>query len=317
MVNRGTSTNMAINKKGIFFTLATIILLSIFVISHTVRSGFQERETLTQRVTSMNNFIFSLEKDIARQIYISGFRAILSVENYITTNGTFIDNAALALTEALINGTIKNQTAALMTDYRLADWNARITNLSDKISLITNYTIEEVTITQDKPWEVRIDAKIRLRIQDKGNLAHWDTQKLITTRVVIEGFEDPLYLIHSNGLVVNKIQRTPYTGFVSGSDVTNLTNHLSKSYYIASPTGPSFLNRLEGKTNPNAYGIESLINLANFTQQGVGIQDKSVVDYIYFSSANPTAYKIQGMQSWFKLDDPHLDTYGVRHLVTS
>ena len=306
---------MAVNKKGIFFTLATIIILSIFVISYTVRSGFQERETLTQRVTSMNNFVFSLEKDITRQIYISGFRAILSLENYITTNGTFIDNAALALTEALINGTIKNQTATLMTNYRLADWNARITNLSDKVSLITNYTIESVTVTQDTPWGVRIDAKIHLIIQDKGNLAQWNTQKVISTNIVIEGFEDPLYLIHSNGLVVNKIQRTPYTGFAAGTDVTNLTNHLSSSDYITTPASPSFLNRLEGKTNPNAYGIESLINLANFTQQGVGIQDKSAVDYIYVSSSNPPAYKIQGMPSWFKLDDPHLDIYGVRHLV--
>jgi len=126
-----------------------------------------------------------------------------------------------------------------------------------------------------------------------------------------------MYLIETNGRIVRKIQKTPYYPFVDKTNVSNLTAHLYGSYYVASPFAPSFLQRFEGKkiADPSGNGIESLVNIEELVKKGIQPKTKTVVDYIYFSSNNPPSYQIQGMPSWFRIDNEHLDLYGVRGLV--
>ena len=102
-----------------------------------------------------------------------------------------------------------------------------------------------------------------------------------------------------------------YYPFANGTDVTNLFKHAENSFYINSTTAPSFLNRLEGKFTPDPNGIESLVYLPNLPLS----KDKSCVDYIYFSSNDPTTGHIQGMPSWFKLDDDHIVSYNLTGLA--
>ena len=100
------------------------------------------------------------------------------------------------------------------------------------------------------------------------------------------------------------------------TDVSNLQKHVDNSLYINSSLAPSFLDRLQGKLSANANGIESLVNLQKLSNQGLSISSKSVVDYIYFSSNNPSSYNINGMYNWFRLDNDHLDIYKVRNLTS-
>ena len=100
---------------------------------------------------------------------------------------------------------------------------------------------------------------------------------------------------------------------MQGSNIANLSMQSTNSYYLASTSAPSFLDRMQGMNAPNLYGIESLVNLAELSSQSIQIKDKSVVDYIYFSNSNPTACNVipAGMPSWFKLDSDHLAAYQV------
>lgn len=303
------------NKKAMFFTLAAIVILLIFMLSYSIYTIVEDRTPINKRIDSMNNFVFSLEKDISRQGYISGYRAILSLESYITTNGTFIANSGESIKETLLNGSINGMAVNLMENYRLRDWNSRIQSFGDKMNLIINYSLKNITVTQDDPWNVRIDMEIELFIKDKGNLASWNKTEIISSRVEITNFEDPLYIVNTNGLVANKIIKTIYLPFVQGTNVSNLLSHAENSYYINSTTGPSFLDRLEGKTSSNPDGIESLVYLPSLSSQGISVKDKSVVDYLYFSNDNPDSHNIQGMPSWFKLDDSHLEIYNVTGLT--
>ncbi len=303
------------NKRGIFFTLLSILIISLFFLSYSAHQSSDEMQSLQKRVETMNTFLFSLEKDVSRQIFISGFRGLLSLSFYITSSGNFLDDASKSLEEALVNGTVNDEKMSLMEGFTLEDWNARIKDLADKQNLIVNYTIESVSVTQGDPWNVEINVGIHLIVRDEGNLALFDKKETISTKIPIENFEDSLYLIETNGLIVNKIQKSPYTDFVSGNDVSNLSLHSENSYYIESSDAPSFLDRLEGKTTSNTNGIESLVNLPKFAEQGVTIKEKSVVDHIYFSDNNPTSYQIQGMPSWFRIDVDHLDVYNVSNLT--
>ena len=174
----------------------------------------------------------------------------------------------------------------------------------------------KISITQDDPWIIKIVLETNLVINDKNGIVKWNKTAPFIAYVPIKNFEDPLYTINTNSLVINKINETIYQPFVQSSNVTNLNSHVIESYYINSSLAPSFLDRLQGKSTANEQGIESLVNLQKLSNQGISIKTKSVVDYIYFSELNPGSHTIQGMPTWFRIDDAHLDIYSVRNLVS-
>ena len=99
------------NKKGIFFTLLVIAILFLFTISYTLYSDIKSREAVTKRVETMNNFVFSFEKDLERQLYISGFRIIIIVEKRIIDTGSYINNFDSTFNEIFFYGTIYGETS--------------------------------------------------------------------------------------------------------------------------------------------------------------------------------------------------------------
>ena len=127
----------------------------------------------------------------------------------------------------------------------------------------------------------------------------------MTTGISIIGFEDPLYVVNSHGRVTNAIIQSNITNFVVGNDVSNLLIHANHSYYAAHNDSPSFLMRLTGDLGNSTYGIESLVNVDKFLQQGLSINDKSIVDFIYFGTKNPESFRINNTQAWFKLNGAH------------
>jgi len=302
-------------KKAMFFTILAIALLSLFIISYSTYSVFQDRESTTKRIKTMNDFIHLVEEDLPRQLYIAGFRIIFIFEKRIFETGNYIEDLNSTFEEAFFNGTVYSLDEELMEG---VDFEGIVLSLNEKAKKINaNVTLlnPKIEITQEDPWNVKISFTGDLMIQDKGQLVLWNRTYYDKTFISIENFEDPIYAINSGGLVTNSINRTPYQTFVTGSDVSNLISHLEGGYYKASSSAPSFLDRLEGKTTSNPYGIESLVYIPKLSSQGITPKDKTDVDYIYFSTSNPTSHKIQGMPSWFKLDDEHLDDYGVEGLV--
>lgn len=310
-------SNFKKNKKGMFFTILAMSLLSLFVLSYSIYYVVEDRESVSKRIKSMNSFIFSLEKDVSRQMYVSGYRGILSLQNYINEDGVFLIDAEESIKEVISNGTIEGVSIGLMEGYRLTDLNFLVSDLGDKMNVIVIYSIINLTISQDDPWNVKVDITLDSFIQDKGNLVSWNRTEIISSKIEIINFEDPLYLINTQGRVANKINKSIYEGFTDGADVSNLSLHVEDSLYIASTSAPSFLDRLEGKTTSNENGIESLVDLSELSEQGVSVKDKSVVDYIYFSNDDPASYGVSGMPSWFKLDNEtsHLEIYNVSDLV--
>jgi len=257
------------NKKAMFFTLLAIAMLSLFLITYSSYSIIKDRSAIDKRISTMNNFVFSLEEDMSRQIYISTYRAILGIENYITSEGEFITDSKTTIEEALLNGTINEISIDLMEDYRLKDWSSRVSEISGKMNLLVNYSLKEISVSQEDPWNVKVETKIDFFIRDKAGLASWNRTSIIITKVEITGFEDPLYLIKTNGKITNKVDKTIYQPFTDEDDVSNLTLHVNDSYYIASSSAPSFLDRLEGNIVANSNGIESLVNLEKLLEQGI------------------------------------------------
>jgi hypothetical protein len=307
--------NMAMKKKAVVFTIISVILISMLVFSSVLynRHGLRDESKVTsKRIISMNNFIKDIENDIERGIYITGFRALMSMEQYITTNGTFVSDSRSQFKETFLNGTINNSKMPLMNESTFLNWTSKIKYQAEKLDIDIDFQVNDIIIYHESPWDVKIDVNITLDIKDKKQTASWKRNLKIGSNISINDFEDPVYGVNSGGKVTNKIKKTVITDFVDGEDTTNLQIHLNNSYYIESDTAPSFLMRLEGNLSSSDYGIESLVNLEEFQEQEVPIKSRSAVDYIYFGTESTTNHNIKNMPSWFMLDeeDNHLEIYG-------
>lgn len=311
-------------KKSVFFTLTAIVLSLVIVLSFSVYSKYNLKEKMNiveVRVTTMNNFIKDVSQDLEKGVYITSFRSLLSMVQHITDNGTFIENVDSTFSEVFINGSINDNNINLMTNSTFPDWVNKIQIEAQKIDIIANFTVNNVSITQEGPWQIKVTANINMDVEDKKQTSSWSINKNIKTNITIESFEDPLYIVNSEGKLTNTIRISPYIVFVQGSNADNLVSQINESYYINTTTSPSFLMRLEGNLSNSSYGIESLVNFEEFSEQGISVKQRSAVDYIYFGNQTTTSCIInetfeEGTFPDFRLDNDaepynHLDNYQV------
>jgi hypothetical protein len=303
---------MVLNKKGVFFTLITITILSLFAATYSTYTLFEDRSPINNRITTLNNFVTSVEEDIPRQIYISGYRAVFLLNKKIVETGEYISDVNASLNELFFNGELNENPQELMDDATFTSMENFLSSNAQKINANVSLQNPIISISQDDPWNIKITLNTTLIIKDKGNLASWNKLSSITSLISITNFDDPIYSASTQGKVLNRINKTPYQTFVTGSDYTNLINHFQNSLYKTSTSAPSFLMRLEGNLSASPNGIESLVNPQPLVDVGIPAKYKSVVDYIYFSNSNPTKYTIPAVSNLILDDeDNHLEIYNV------
>lgn len=310
---------MAMNKKAMFFTLTAILLLSILIFyptSYQYKYFTKRTMAAEQRIYAINNYVKNLERDTKRGVYISSFRALYALNDYITSSGEFLNDTKSSFYTAIINGTIHNESYVVLQNSTLTDWISKIEFEGTKLHINTEIWVNNITLYQEHPWFVTIGANLSLVVYDDAQTATWNRNTLFKVNVSILGFEDPLYIYHGLGRLTSIINKSPYDeNFIIGTNTTNLMDHVENSYYVNSTLAPSFLMRLEGNLSNSPYGIESMVYLPKFTAQGIPVYARSSIDSVYWSSDNPTIYKINNTPSWFYVDDNHLDRYGLTSLT--
>ena len=317
-----------IKKRGIFYTTAAIALTIVIIITYSAYSSYRlsdKMEVIATRIETVNFFIKDVERDLNNGIYIAGFRSLLSLNQFIANNGTFLDNVNDRFKESFLNGTIKQQPLSLMKDSTFTDWANKISVEANKVDIKFNFIINDVKLNQTDPWNVDIGLNISLDIRDKRNTSYWIRERHLTQRISIIGFEDPFYVVYSRGRVTSTITQTNFTQFVVNGKADNLIKHMNNSYYLAHDDAPNFLMRLQGDMGNSSFGIESLVNLEEFQKQGLAIKDRSAVDYIYFGTKTTTNFRVNNTPEWFKIDGSlpapgpskgeHLDAYQVRNIT--
>jgi hypothetical protein len=311
--------NVIIRRKAVFFTFAAIFLIIILIAIITTTSTYRYREkgtAVSARVMTMNTFISDFEKDVDRELYIGGYRALISVNAYLRQIQGFIPELKPVFSEILVNGTANGTSMAIMRQEGqgadIESWLARINEESAKMNIIIRLDIKEVDIVQSTPWNVTVLFNTTVNISDVKNLASWTFNKVYSVQFPILGFEDPLYVVATSDKMANIINVTPTIDFVNDSSKNpeNLYTHLMKSYYINTTLAPSFLMRFSGNLSPSPNGIESMVNLDEYFGQYGYYLSRSVIDYIYFGNQTTLNRCINNtiMPLWFKLDTNHTDT---------
>jgi len=310
------------SKKGMYFTILTIAFLTIFLfifVAHNYHRLSDDMLAIEMRVDATNDFIKNLNRDVERGLYISSYRAILSLEGYIISKGKFLNDSELCLKEAMINGTLFGENLSLMKDdaTTLPDWINNIKRESRRLNINTEITVGNITVYQKDPWKITVGANYTLFVNDSAGLASWKRQEYTETDISIEGFEDPLYIVFGLGRITNVINRTDfennYTFKVDETwNMTHLLAHIENSLYAANPNAPSFLARFEYNLSPSEYGIESFVDLSKLSSQSLDINDgASIIDYHYFPDDGNGDYRINFTPQWVKIDNEHRARYNV------
>ncbi len=299
-------------KKAVFFTLITITILTLFAATYTTYTLFEDRFPINSRITTLNNFVLSVEQDLPRQTYISGYRAILLFNKHIVETGTYIPNPNASLSELFFNGTLNGATQDLMTDAVFSRLELFLSTNAEKINAEVSLQNPIISISQDDPWNLKVTLVTTLTIDDKAGLVSWNKTSITHSFIPIHNFDDPIYAANTQGKILNKINQTPYQNFVSGTDYTNLTDHFQNSLYISSTSAPNFIMRLQGDFSASPTGIESLVNPQELADVGINAKYKSVVDYIYFDTSDPSKYTVPAVSNLILDDqDNHLEIYNV------
>ncbi len=306
-----------LNKKAVFFTFIAVLLLSALVLSFSVYSRYSLRSkalVIETRVSTMNSFMKDIDKDVIRGGFISAHRSILTMVEYVSSNGVFVNNTEATFQETFLNGTINQEPQALMSDTTFNDWMTKTASQANEINLELTFTMNSLAINQSDPWIVDVYINFSLDAEDATKIAAWNITRELKTSVPIEGFEDPVYAVYTGGKILNTVNKTPFTDFVTGNDTSNLQQHAQGTYYLEWSTAPSFLMRIEGDLNASPYGIESLINLQDLIDQGEDVEAISAVDHIYWANKSVTSYNIDSMPSWFMIDDEYNADEDMTHL---
>jgi hypothetical protein len=310
-------------KKGFFFTVIAVYLVAALMLSTLFYNKYEMRKKASVeniRILAVNDFIKDIDSDLERGLYISGFRTLLGLEEYIATTGNHLDDTEPAFNQVFFNRSINGYPITLLDNSSFSDWEERINSQAESIGIRVNFTIESLEVKQEDPWNVELYTNITMLVYDATGMASWNRSKTIHAQIPITGFEDPLYSLNSYGRVANVITPANSTDFVSGTDITVLLNHLENSLYIESATAPSFLMRLEGNfSTSSCCGIESLVDVDKMTAQGIPARSMSIVDYVYFGTRTTANLCINNskaepdMPSWFRLDsdDFHISTYQI------
>lgn len=304
-------------KKGMIFTVIAVLLVGVLIASSflVTKATYNKKSFVAMsRVSSMNDFILSVEDDVSRTLIISGYPSLISINKYtLTLNGSFVNNFDVIFNEVMINGTINGEAQNLMENATLNDWADRINNEAKKININIIFEPRSVRIYHVSPWQTEIELNATLNITDVNGLASWYYTKTFKKTIDITSFEDPLYIIKGNP---NMIIMEVNTSFVNrtNNDTKFLQLHLNNSYYVASNYSPSYLMRFKGNFSPSPFGIESFVNCNNTLIQN---KDKSVLDYEYFNddyvNSNDRC-NITGMPSCFRIDKNRLNDYNLSGL---
>ncbi len=295
------------NRKGIFFTLIAVSLLGIILFSFSVTYSYslQEKSAIIEtRVDAMNRFLKAIDSDMQNAIYISGYRSIVGLTDYLTTNGTYVASTNASLVELFLNGTVEGYNSVFLDNNTFPDWMERISDKGQEVGINVSLSVDSVTVSQESPWSVRFTVDSTINVTDQKSTANWVNDKLVYSDISIIGFEDPWYALHTSGVIMKRINQTIYDGnFTVGNDTTNLKNHVGKTLYIAFNASPSFLMRFENSMGASTYGIESLVNKTEIMNY-CSISTSSVDSICWSMNSSVTTWGVTGMnESGFKIDN--------------
>ena len=305
------------NKKGIFFTLIAILMVTVFFAALSPRQGDDIRDEIPATQTRMkvtDNFITLLRTAyIPTAMRTSSYNALVAISEYQKSHGLRFENHSELqrhFAEVMINGSMDcgtyrsveqcicnctNTNLSYMKNKTLTQRLRDIVDLSNSdLQIRTNFSYRDynVSLSQDNdtgPFQVRVNATVNFT--STNGLAWWNFTETYAAVFNVEGIEDPLYSVESRNVTQDG---TIYTNRFVETNVTvwNATavfEQIDQRKYAYNPSGTSVLTRftVTNESSP-CCGVESFINTHVMNNSNVtGKAEKSFVDWCFFGDRCP------------------------------
>ncbi len=264
----------AARRKGIFFTLAIILLLiplmmlvSFYVTTSKTRI---DDETSQLRCDELHYFVEDVKKDLSRAVVIFGRRAAIYSSNYVVMGNSPLQNysfncnstacnvncnrtiypdkgAEAAIAELTLCGTMNNTNVSDMVNHTLKEWNDKIEQSGMGKNFNINITLKEIKVVPIDAWDFAIIITNEIDAVDNTGICYYrDISVTTSSNTSIIGLEDPLYTLKTNGAI--------YKTIYSCDSLLNISQALGNGTSgSANATGSALLY---------STGLGSLLNLS-------------------------------------------------------
>ena len=320
-----------LGKKGMFLTLISISIIAAVIIIFTP-SGLdlsKNMPVIKTRVSNVNEYVLDLENVyLENALKATGRRTIIALIGRIEKEGSFSDKDEFdsAFSEVLLDGTLDGVSIGesinsdymdqdIMDENTYNDWiNKIVATAKNTYNIDTTFNpiqLTDIQVYQIRPWFIEVEADITFSVTSET--ASWTRDVTIKTEISVENFDDPYYLVNTEGSYINKITKSD-TKFDEW-DVDKVIDFIGNGDYthFEDSQAPSFLMRSYNDISASSCcGIESLVNPNN---DAILSKFASYVDYLYWKTPsdcdNQNLYKVNGLNSEIKLDFGSIGRYNL------
>lgn len=203
-------------NKGVFFSIIAVLLASVLIV-YMMQSTepAHTQDIVNIRVNALNSFLDDIEKDIQRAVYISTFRATMTLIDDIIETGSYSDDVVADIEELMVTGELNGQQKPVMENSTLEEWGQKIDDLAQLVGADFSVSFGTIIINQSSPWTIDVYTNAVINLTDQRRMASWCYNKTLHTSVDIDGFEDPTYAIKTYAKVHRTINPTPYQNFTT------------------------------------------------------------------------------------------------------
>ncbi len=207
--------------KGVMFSFImvfiTLSVLALIAIQNSLVTERREQIFVETRINSMNNMYESMTKDIDKSLQIISRRAVSVAFSNVSVSEAGIpphplDEANETLAELILNGTLEGTEEPLMENATFNYWIDRIKELSILKGFDMDVSTNSLVVKPYDYLHLLVKTEMDIDISDKQGVAEINRSVTVNSIVSLEGLEDPLYPLYTNGLGSNVIRRSPYLG---------------------------------------------------------------------------------------------------------
>ncbi|MFB6202867.1 MAG: hypothetical protein ABEK01_00070 [Candidatus Nanohaloarchaea archaeon] len=216
------------NRKGFVYTTFILVAVSILVVLSamvTVSTDYTSRET-PFRIGQASFYLERVEVDVPRAFSIALNRGTSAAVNYVAETGNPVSGPELA--QAILNASISGYQLNETENASLYEWRSRVKEaaLSSRYRLYLNYTDIDF---QDSYMKVSAGMNVTSALYDPVSRARFENHPDYHQTVSIEGLEDPMLLMRSEGRYVNTFKTCSFNQ--PARNLVNGTQYNSGSTY--------------------------------------------------------------------------------------
>ena len=278
-------------RAGVIFTILAMVLVAYLLSSERLA---QDRlaQTASQtaiaqtRVDVIDAYLDTFEQATSASLQTAGYLALANLSASVQRNGTYVADINESVFQCIIgnNLTINNARVPCMRHEALLNTSLErlIVIARDELGVTTTYSLHNVTVREERPFEVIFTVEISYNITDVYGHFVVDRANL-TARVDVTGIEDPLYaklVNQSNITETRSFRQTDLLRFELNS-TTFPAFYANRSYVTYGGQAPSVLQRYLGQTDrvSACCGIESIVRRSAIAAPSVTYQNYSLVDH--------------------------------------